>query len=129
MILKDMPLHDDIYSVISAEIIEAVKSQTSAFSADIKRNHDEIQFLSAEIDRHHPEVYEVNGTKYGTLAEAINAANEAGGTLKILSDITVSKTDSGQLPAITKCIDIDGNNKTLTIDSKVTTENGAVFEL
>ena len=64
-------------------------------------------------------VAKIGTTHYTTLAEAVNAA-EAGTTVKLLSDISVSNVID-----ITKDLTLDLNGKTITVE----TQNGRPFDI
>ena len=99
------------------------------YSAQIKTLNLCVEYLNDRIDFYHSGAYDVNGTGYESLSEAIMAANTEGGTIALLKDVSVSQTDSGKtLPAISNDITVDGNGHVMTIDSSVKTANGSIFE-
>ena len=121
--LSSLSLSTDAVLTTFNAVIDAVNA------IDISKLLAHIEYLSSRIDFYHSDSYDVNGTRYESLAEAIQAANKESGTIALLKDVSVSQTDSGKtLPAISNDIIVDGNNHTMTIDSSVKTANGSVFE-
>jgi len=111
----------DIYSNATNNKLEVTAENNNLEkNTSTKKNSIEAKSVQADEEFALPESFagvEVNGVKYGSLAEAITAA-QAGDTVKLTSDITITdapvwKGDYWTSITVSKKITLDLNGKTL----------------